>query len=136
MREKPRLVVSGRDGAVRRRSRRPDVEKAQIVAESHSPGVKVSDVARRHGVRPAELSRWRGLARAGRLPPLDGAAVEFAPIVVDGADPAPDTVTTPVEIAVADAVVRVAADCSTARIAEAQRRRWARWRADHGGDAG
>lgn len=69
-------------------------------------------------MRPAELSRWRGLAREGRLPPVDGAAIEFATMVVEAAEPAADPTTAPVEIAVAGAVVRVAADCPAARIAQ------------------
>jgi transposase len=81
------LVIAGREGAIRRRSRRRDAGKAQIVEQSHAPGVKVADVARRHGVRPAELSRWRGLAREGRLPPVDGTAIAFATMVVEAAEP-------------------------------------------------
>jgi transposase len=41
--------------------------KAQIVAESLQPGVRVVDVARRHGVVAHRLSDWRRRAREGLL---------------------------------------------------------------------
>jgi transposase len=118
MRQKPRLVVGGREGASRRRERRPDAEKARIVAESRADGAKVVDVARRHGVRPQELSRWRRLARDGRLPPPDGGALGFASLVVDGASPVPGVATMAIEIVVGDVVVRMAPDSPAVRIAE------------------
>ena len=39
----------------------------RIVAESFQPGVRVVDVARRHGVVAHQLSDWRGQAREGQL---------------------------------------------------------------------
>ena len=46
--------------------------KARIVAESFQPGVRVVDVARRHGVVAHRLSDWRRRAREGLLSlPLD-----------------------------------------------------------------
>ena len=46
--------------------------KARIVAESFQPGMRVVDVARRHGVVAHQLSDWRRQAREGLLSlPLD-----------------------------------------------------------------
>ena len=45
----------------------PDEAKARIVAESFQPGVRVVDVARRHGLVAQQLSDWRRRARLGKL---------------------------------------------------------------------
>ena len=66
-----------------RRREWSDEQKAQIVAESYEPGVKVCSVARRHGLTPQQLFTWRRLARKS----LEGAPVVdvpmFAPAVLD-----------------------------------------------------
>lgn len=59
-----------------RRRQWPAEAKARIVAESFAPGVRVSDVARRHGLRPQQLFGWRRAARGGGLP-----RPAFVPIV-------------------------------------------------------
>jgi transposase len=43
--------------------------KARIIAESLEPGANVSEVARRHGMRPQQLFTWRREARAAAPPP-------------------------------------------------------------------
>jgi transposase len=49
------------------RRRWSDEEKEAIVAEAAFPGANVSAVARRHGIKPSLLFRWRRKAReAGR----------------------------------------------------------------------
>ena len=40
-----------------------DTEKQAIVAEAAQPGVNISAVARRHGIKPSLLFRWLRLAR-------------------------------------------------------------------------
>ena len=45
----------------------PEEVKARIVAESFQPGVRVVDVARRHGLAAHQLSDWRRQAREGLL---------------------------------------------------------------------
>ena len=42
-------------------------DKLQIVEETLQLGVKVSEVARRHGLAPSVVFTWRRLAREGRL---------------------------------------------------------------------
>ncbi|WP_410051726.1 transposase, partial [Bradyrhizobium sp.] len=46
-----------------RRRRWSAESKARIVAESQAPGAVVSEVARRHGLSPSQLSAWRKAAR-------------------------------------------------------------------------
>ncbi len=48
-------VITG----VERRREWPDEEKQAIIAESSQDGVVISDVARRHGLRPQQLFNWR-----------------------------------------------------------------------------
>ena len=66
-------VADGFDGQIEivRRTRGyrrwPDDVKARIVAESFQPGVRVADIARRHGLASHQLSDWRRQARQGLL---------------------------------------------------------------------
>jgi transposase len=58
-------------------------DKGRVVAESFSPGVTVSEVARRHGMTPQHLFKWRREARTGRLVlPADDDG-SFATVVVN-----------------------------------------------------
>jgi len=103
------------DGPTGRRSW-PDDVKARIVAESYEPGVRVCDVARRHGITPQHLSSWRGLARRGKLalPDEDGAL--FAALEIEAEVTARSTVA--IDIVSGDVVIRVGADTSAIRIVE------------------
>jgi transposase-like protein len=50
---------------VQRRRRWSAEEKAAIVQETYAPGMSVSLVARRHGIAPNQLFRWRRLYAEG-----------------------------------------------------------------------
>jgi len=60
-------------------------QKRAVVAEAAVPGVNVSAVARRHGIKPSLLFRWRRdlASDAGSQPPP-----RFLPVSI-GARPAP-----------------------------------------------
>lgn len=109
-------VVSGPTG---RRRWPPDV-KARIVSESYEDGVSVSEVARRHGLRPSHLFLWRRQAREGQLVmPFDGA--EFAPVLVteDHEDAQPTaSAQERIELDVAGMIVRLPMATPARRIAE------------------
>ncbi len=55
-------------------------EKAAIVAESFSSDVSVSEIARRHGLAPAQLFAWR---RAARRPGVARREPAFVPVIVE-----------------------------------------------------
>jgi transposase len=56
-----------------------DAEKRSIVTEASRPGVNISAVARRHGIKPSLLFRWRRLAREAQ----DGAReAVFVPVTL------------------------------------------------------
>ena len=57
--------------------------KARIVAESYSGVLVVSEVARRHGLRPQQLFGWRHQARMGRLALNGDGASAFVPVVAE-----------------------------------------------------
>jgi transposase len=54
-------------------------DKLQIVEETMQPGVKVSEVARRHGLAPSVVFTWRRLVREGRL---GDAGPAFVPVKI------------------------------------------------------
>ena len=64
--------------SVQRRRRWSAEEKAAIVQETYAPGMSVSLVARRHGVAPNQLCRWRRLYAEGALSAV-GAGEEVVP---------------------------------------------------------
>jgi transposase len=110
VREVRRLEVI--NGALGRRRWLADV-KARIVAESLAPGVVISEVARRHDLRPQQLFAWRHQARQGRLV-LPAEELSFVPVVAAAAEGPPvATSATPaelIEVALGGAVVRVPPD--------------------------
>jgi len=98
--------------------------KARIVAESLGPGVVISEVARRHDLRPQQLFAWRHQARQGRLV-LPAEALSFVPVVAAAADAPP--VASPaapaglIEVVLGDAVVRVPPDADGKLLAKVLR---------------
>ena len=62
------------------RRRWSDEEKEAIVAEALRPGVNVSAVARRHGIKPNLLFRWRKMAQMDAKP---SSAPAFLPVSLE-----------------------------------------------------
>jgi hypothetical protein len=88
--------------------RRFNVEqKLAVLAEATAPGANISEVARRHGLLPAQVYKWRRLAELGVIgvpgawvlpsfvaveitkdfPSLPAPVVEGKPAAIDGAPP-------------------------------------------------
>ena len=57
--------------SVQRRRRWSVAEKLEIVDETEQPGMSVSYVARKHGISPSLLFKWRKLFREGALTAID-----------------------------------------------------------------
>jgi transposase len=86
-----------------------DTEKQAILAEAAQPGANISAVARRHGIRPNLLFRWRRLAREV---PADPTAPAFVPVTL--ALPPADT-----EAAAPEATPKICPDTPPCPSAEA-----------------
>lgn len=56
-----------------------EAEKDAIVTEAERPGVNISALARRHGIKPSLLFRWRRLARDGKS---EQSAPAFIPVTL------------------------------------------------------
>jgi len=114
-------VIEGPTG----RRRRTKAERARIAAESLMPGVKVADVARRHGTTRWQVYDWRRKLRAGQLTVPESVAglPMFAELVVeDPAEEAPASQTTPaLEIGVGDVVIRAWTDADEGLLTRAIR---------------
>jgi transposase len=69
-------------------------DKARIIAETLEPNAVISEVARRHGLRPQQVFTWRRNARTlAASATQDGPA--FVPAVVSAAEPAAKRPTRP-----------------------------------------
>ncbi|MBX5204689.1 transposase [Rhizobium sp. NZLR1] len=101
----------------------PDEAKAQIVSETLRPGVMVSEVAERYGLRANRISTWRTMARQGKLVlPAPEDAVEFAAVIVD--PPALESLDKEAcrpEIVIGSVTIRLEEGASAARIAAVAR---------------
>jgi transposase len=109
MEPRGRLEVSGTG------DRRPwtSEQKARIIAESNASGGSVSAVARRHGLTPQQLYRWRSHDRhqAGGA---HGKGVTFAPVMLEPAREDQSRRNAPIptiEIEIGAMTVRVSAGC-------------------------
>ena len=106
-------VITGDGG---RRTWSPE-EKARILAEAAVPGAVVSEVARRHGLRPQQVFGWRREARTANRFQEEG--LVFAPVVLDttpsSATPMPKEPPA-IEVQIGDAMVRVPAGMDSATV--------------------
>jgi transposase len=103
-------VIEGPTG----RRRRTKAERARIAAESLVPGVRVADVARRHGTTRWQVYDWRKKLRTGQLVVPESMATlpMFAELVVEDAvaqAPAASSTAPGLEIVVGDVVIRASA---------------------------
>jgi transposase len=114
-------VIEGASG----RRRWTKAERARIAAESMMPGVRVADVARKHGTTRWQVYDWRKQIRKGNLvvPESVAALPMFAELVIDDtATAAPLAVTrSELEIVVGDVVIRVGADTDERQLTRAIR---------------
>lgn len=116
---------AGEDISRRRRGARvwPEALKREAVDACLAPGARVSDVARRYGVHPQQLTRWRRAAREGRLEAGSAKGADFVSVAMIESAPAPaaSLVSAPIddviEIVVGRIVVRLPGLSSPARIA-------------------
>jgi len=125
--------AANRAGMGSRRRRWSAAEKAAIVAESYAVGAKVTEVAARHGLNESVLFTWRRRTMAPktaassvaveRLQPAAPSFVSVAtcddPAVADAmaAPQAPPHPASLIEIAVADASIRVRVGVDPATLA-------------------
>ena len=128
MQQRAQLLLASRRKSVERlevmagptgRRSWPDVVKARIVAELFAAGIRVVDVARRHGVAPQQVTTWRRQARRGTLALPAESPIDFAALVLDEPSASSSVkVPAPIEIEVGGVTVRLAGDCPAARVAE------------------
>jgi transposase len=81
------------------RRRWSEAEKQVIVAEAARPDANISAVARRHGIKPSLLFRWRRMARTA---PGSASETAFIPVTLAlppaGAEPpAPEAIRSPAD---------------------------------------
>jgi transposase len=98
-----------------------DEAKGRIVLESHAPGARVVDVARRHRIAPQQVTTWRREARQGKLAlPVDDDAGFALLALEEHAAPAPGPAPAPglaIAIEQDGLTIRLPADTPPERIA-------------------
>jgi transposase len=94
-------VITGDD----RRRKWSAQEKVAIVAESLAEGAVVSEVARRHGLRPQQVFGWRARLRDAVkvVAPSSDATPAFVPAIVEDEPPSPATPALPTVVAMSAA---------------------------------
>jgi transposase len=114
-------VIEGPSG----RRRRTKAERARIAAQSMMPGVKVADVARKHGTTRWQIYDWRKQIRKGNLvlPESVAALPMFAELVVEdpATDASPQGGRSDLEIVVGDVVIRAGAGADEGQLTRAIR---------------
>jgi len=98
----------------------PDDVKGRIVAETLKPGVRVVDVARRHGMAAQHLSKWRRLAREGKIV-VPGDDLEDGPMFASleiASEKIPISGGGFIAIEFGDMVIRLPSDTPARRIAD------------------
>lgn len=117
----PLAVIEGPSG----RRRRTKADRARIAAESMMLGVRVADVARKHGTTRWQIYDWRKQIRKGNLvlPESVATLAMFAELTVN--DSAVDAATarpaSDLEIVVGDIVIRAGADADEAQLTRVSR---------------
>ena len=109
-------VIEGRTG----RCARPAAERARIAAESFLPGVRVADIARKHGTTRWQVYDWRKRLKDGRLSLPEEVAEQprFAQLLIEGPEPpAPMAEPACIEVVVYGIVIRAGADADEAHLA-------------------
>ena len=99
-------VIEGPSG----RRQRTKAERARIAAESMMPGMKVADVARKHGTTRWQIYDWRKQMRKGNLVVSESVAAlpMFAELVIEDITTDPSSLggRSDLEIVVGDVVIR------------------------------
>jgi transposase len=76
-------------GRVERRRRFTVEQKMAVLSEAMAPRASVSDVARRHGLLPAQVFKWRRLAELGVIGIRGASELPSFVAVDDAGDPEP-----------------------------------------------
>jgi transposase len=74
---------------VERRRRWTSEQKLKILTEALQPGVAVSAVADRNGIRRSQLYAWKRLAQRGGIPGISLKKRLFAPVRIEPVPPLP-----------------------------------------------